>query len=109
MFNPIALLPFIFLISSSAALPADLDKRAGATCGSVVYTAAQVNAASVKACSYYQAGTQAGSSTYPHTYNNTEGFSFKVAGPYLEFPILSSGAVYTGGKSLHYPFIAIYF
>jgi hypothetical protein len=109
MFNPIALLPFIFLISSSAALPADLDKRAGATCGSVVYTAAQVNAASVKACSYYQAGTQAGSSTYPHTYNNNEGFSFKVAGPYLEFPILSSGAVYTGGKSLHYPFIAIYF
>lgn len=33
---------------------------------------------------------------YPHTYNNYEGFSFTVAGPYLEFPMLSSG-VYTGG------------
>jgi len=36
---------------------------------------------------------------YPHTYNNYEGFSFGVSGPYLEFPMLESG-VYTGGASL---------
>ncbi|KAK5630901.1 hypothetical protein RRF57_006616 [Xylaria bambusicola] len=38
--------------------------------------------------------------SYPHTYNNYEGFSFTVSGPYLEFPMLSSG-VYTGGTYLH--------
>ncbi|KAF2707471.1 ribonuclease-domain-containing protein [Pleomassaria siparia CBS 279.74] len=97
MFNPVTLLPFLFLVPSIAALPA-VEKRAGATCGSVVYTAAAVNAASVKACSYYNAGTTAGSSTYPHTFNNNEGFSFAVSGPYQEFPILSSGAIYSGGS-----------
>lgn len=35
---------------------------------------------------------------YPHTYNNYEGFNFRVAGPYIEFPIKSSG-LYTGGRS----------
>jgi hypothetical protein len=107
MFNPVSLLPFLLLLSSSTALPV-VEKRAGATCGSVVYTAAQVNAASVKACSYYKASTTAGSSTYPHTYNNLEGFSFSVAGPYQEFPILSSGSVYTGGKFLQSLVVIIY-
>ncbi|KAF2637309.1 putative extracellular guanyl-specific ribonuclease T1 [Massarina eburnea CBS 473.64] len=97
MWNPIKLLPFL-LLSTAIALPTDLDKRAGATCGSVVYTAAAVNAASQKGYSYYQAGTQVGSNDYPHTFNNNEGFSFSVSGPYLEFPILSSGSLYTGGS-----------
>lgn len=93
-----SLTPLLLFITSALALPADLEKRAGATCGSVVYSAAAVNAASQKACSYYKSGTQVGSNDYPHTFNNNEGFSFAVSGPYQEFPILSSGALYTGGK-----------
>jgi hypothetical protein len=100
MFNPITLVPFLLLLTCTTTLPTTLEERAAATCGSNVYTAAQVNAASQKACSYYQSGTQAGSSTYPHTYNNYEGFNFPVAGPYLEFPLLASHAVYTGGMYL---------
>ncbi|KAK3201697.1 hypothetical protein GRF29_164g372543 [Pseudopithomyces chartarum] len=98
MFGSINLASFLLLVSSAVALPAELDKRAGATCGSVVYSAAAVNAAAQKGCSYYKAGTQVGSNAYPHTFNNREGFSFSVSGPYLEFPILSSGALYTGGS-----------
>jgi ribonuclease T1 len=36
--------------------------------------------------------------SYPHTYNDYEGFDFPVDGPYQEFPILSSFEVYTGGS-----------
>jgi len=96
MFNPLTLLPFLLLLTPSSGIP--IEKRAGQTCGSVVYTAAQVNAASTKAYSLYKAGTTLGSNSYPHTFNNNEGFSFAVAGPYQEFPILPSG-VYTGGTS----------
>ncbi|KAL1606503.1 hypothetical protein SLS60_003908 [Paraconiothyrium brasiliense] len=98
MFGSVKLVSLLALVASAVALPAELDKRAAAKCGSVSYTAAAVNAASQKACSYYQAGTQVGSNDYPHTFNNNEGFSFAVSGPYLEFPILSSGALYTGGS-----------
>ncbi|KAF1958513.1 guanyl-specific ribonuclease F1 [Byssothecium circinans] len=98
MFNPISFVSLLLLVSSTAALPAELDKRAGATCGSVVYSAAAVNAASQRACSYYQSGTQVGSNAYPHAFNNREGFSFAVSGPYQEFPILSSGSLYSGGS-----------
>lgn len=98
MFGSFSLVSVLLLVSSAAALPAELEKRAAAKCGSVQYTAAAVNAASQKACSYYQAGQQVGDNDYPHTLDNREGFTFAVAGPYLEFPILSSGALYTGGK-----------
>jgi hypothetical protein len=84
----------VALVSAVAALPA-LEVRAATTCGSTSYTAAAA------ACNYVKAGTTAGSSTYPHQYNNYEGFNFAVAGPWQEFPILKSG-VYTGGEnSLH--------
>lgn len=66
-------------------------------CGSTCYTSAQVTTARSAGYSYYQNNDQAGSSTYPHTYNNYEGFSFLVSGPYQEFPLRTSGA-YTGGK-----------
>ncbi|EUC47345.1 hypothetical protein COCMIDRAFT_90528 [Bipolaris oryzae ATCC 44560] len=66
-------------------------------CGSTCYTSAQVTTARNAGYSYYQNGDQAGSSTYPHTYNNYEGFSFLVSGPYQEFPLRTSGA-YTGGS-----------
>ncbi|PVH86897.1 ribonuclease-domain-containing protein [Cadophora sp. DSE1049] len=96
MFGFKALLPLALLIATSSAIPV-LEERAAATCGSVYYTAAAVNAASQKACSYYKAGSAPGG--YPHTYNNYEGFNFGgLAGPYQEFPILASGALYSGGS-----------
>ncbi|GAP93037.1 putative guanyl-specific ribonuclease F1 [Rosellinia necatrix] len=87
-------LALVALVTPALAAPV-LEERAAATCGSTYYSATQVNQAAQKACSYYQAGSAPGG--YPHTYNNYEGFSFTVSGPYLEFPMLSSG-VYTGGS-----------
>lgn len=86
---------FLTLAVAVGAVPVEVESRAAATCGSQYYTAAQVNAASVRACSHFRAGTQV--STYPHRYNNYEGFRFGgVPGPYQEFPIRPSG-LYTGG------------
>ncbi len=80
-----------------SAAPLELTARAEATCGTQYYSATQVNAASVQACNHFRAGTKAGSSSYPHRYNNYEGFSFNaLAGPYQEFPILPGG-IYRGG------------
>lgn len=90
---------FLTLVAVACAAPADLLKRAGATCGSKQYSADAVNRASQAACSFFKAGSTAGGSSYPHQYNNYEGFSFGgVSGPYQEFPILSSGQIYSGGK-----------
>ncbi|KAH7161893.1 guanyl-specific ribonuclease F1 [Dactylonectria macrodidyma] len=82
----------MYIIKSVAALLAIVP----GVFGSNYYTAAQVNAASVRACNHYNAGTTVGG--YPHTYNNYEAFTFAVSGPYQEFPILSSGSLYTGGS-----------
>ena len=87
--------PFLLLASVAIANPV-LVRRA-TTCGSNSYTNAQINAALNAGYQYYSEGTEAGSSDYPHTYNNYEGFDFPVDGPYQEFPLLESG-VYTGGK-----------
>ena len=65
-------------------------------CGSTCYTSAQVSSARSAAYNYVKQGSTAGSSTYPHKYNNYEGFSFLVSGTYYEFPLKTSG-VYTGG------------
>lgn len=91
-------LPFVAFLTSVAAIPIVEERAqlAATTCGSTYYSANAVNQAAQKACSYYQAGSAPGG--YPHTYNNYEGFSFSVSGPYLEFPMLSSGSVYTGGQ-----------
>ncbi|CAI6090156.1 hypothetical protein V2G26_006352 [Clonostachys chloroleuca] len=88
------------LLSLAVAVSAAPHTRAGeaATCGSNNYSASQVSAAADAACQYYQDGTTAGSSSYPHRYNNYEGFEFKgLSGPFQEFPIKTSG-VYTGGS-----------
>jgi len=61
------------------------------------YSASKVSAAVSQGCNYFQSNQQVGSNDYPHRYNNYEGFDFRVAGPYQEFPIKTSG-VYTGGK-----------
>lgn len=92
-------LGLLSLVAAVSAAPAALEARAAATCGSVYYSATQVNQASQAACSYVNSGDTAGSSTYPHQYNNYEGFEFHgYDGPFYEFPILSSG-LYTGGMS----------
>jgi hypothetical protein len=36
--------------------------------------------------------------SYPHQYNNYEGFNFPTTGPWYEFPILSGHAVYASGS-----------
>ncbi|KAF2126391.1 ribonuclease-domain-containing protein [Dothidotthia symphoricarpi CBS 119687] len=80
------------------AVDAALDARACyVTCGSTCYTSAQVSAARTAGYNHQKAGTVAGSSTYPHKYNNYEGFSFLAGGTYYEFP-LKTGGVYTGGS-----------
>lgn len=69
------------------------------TCGTAKYTAAQITAAKNAACNYHRQGTTAGGSKYPESYQDREGFTFHgVDGPYFEFPILSSGKVYSGGE-----------
>lgn len=95
----LTLLPLLAALVGAAPTDSSLLRRAEATCGTVYYSAAAVNSASQAACNHFRAGTTAGSSNYPHRYNNYEGFNFGgVSGPYQEFPILSSGSVYTGGK-----------
>jgi hypothetical protein len=77
------------------ALPRPQDST---SCGTDKYTVNQIKAAQNAACKYVQSETEAGSSTYPHTYRDDEGFAFAgVSGPYYEFPILKSGKVYSGG------------
>ncbi|OTB08725.1 hypothetical protein M426DRAFT_316745 [Hypoxylon sp. CI-4A] len=91
-------LPLAALLASVSAAPIAEERAelAATTCGSTSYSANAVNQAAQKAYSYYQSGDAP--SGYPHTYNNYEGFSFSVSGPYLEFPLLSSGSVFTGGS-----------
>ncbi|KAJ5886075.1 Guanine-specific ribonuclease N1/T1 [Penicillium subrubescens] len=81
----------------STTIAAPLAERACAyTCGSVCYTSSAVSAAQAGGYKLHEAGTT--DNSYPHVYNNYEGFDFPVSGTYYEFPILSSGKVYTGGS-----------
>ncbi|KAI0842198.1 ribonuclease-domain-containing protein [Hypoxylon sp. FL0890] len=96
--NSLSFLPLVAFLASVAAIPlvGERAEQAATTCGSTYYSATAVNQAAQRACSDYNSGSAPGG--YPHTYNNYEGFSFAVSGPYLEFPLLSSGSVYTGGS-----------
>ncbi|KAI1823000.1 Ribonuclease/ribotoxin [Xylaria intraflava] len=85
----------ILALATTALAAPVIEERAATTCGSTSYTATEVNQAAQKACSLYQGDSTA--DDYPHTYNNYEGFTFVVDGPYLEFP-LQPGSVYTGGS-----------
>ncbi|EFQ28989.1 guanyl-specific ribonuclease F1 [Colletotrichum graminicola] len=68
------------------------------TCGANVYSLLSVRSAADAACKHVEAGTTAGSSSYPQTYRNQEGFDFNgVTGPFVEFPMKTNG-VYKGGK-----------
>ncbi|RFU75135.1 extracellular guanyl-specific ribonuclease [Trichoderma arundinaceum] len=84
------------VVSASAAA---IDKRANTcvfTCGSVCYWQSDIDAALAKGYSLYSSGDDENS--YPHQYNDFEGFKFPTSAPWYEFPILSSFKVYTGGS-----------
>ena len=68
---------------------------ADTTCGKNVYTDAEVKTAQDTASSYEKEGSDVDS--YPHQYNNYEGFKFPIPGPWYEFPIVGADA-YDGGK-----------
>ncbi|KAL1859143.1 hypothetical protein Plec18170_002258 [Paecilomyces lecythidis] len=89
-----------FLVPSVLALPSSLESRDSCvdTCGSTCYWASDISAAQDKGYQLYQSGQTLGDDKYPHQYNDYEGFSFPVDGPYYEFPILSSYEVYSGGS-----------
>lgn len=73
------LVPLAALLSIAFASPIERSegkplevRQSATTCGSTSYTAAQVRAAFNAGYNYYTADDTAGSSTYPHTYNNYE-------------------------------------
>lgn len=98
----------LFLAPISLALPTNVvdspaedsieARQCYVRCGSTCYTSAQVTGARNSGYNYIRQGGTAGGSSYPHRYNNYEGFDFLVSGPYYEFPLRTGGA-YTGGKS----------
>ncbi|PHH61415.1 hypothetical protein CDD81_386 [Ophiocordyceps australis] len=78
---------------------AQLVARRETQCGKTQYSADYIGQAAQTACQYVRQGDSAGSSSYPHQYKNYEGFEFEgLPGPFFEFPILSSGEVYAGGR-----------
>ncbi|KAL2168866.1 hypothetical protein VTG60DRAFT_6768 [Thermothelomyces hinnuleus] len=97
-----ALLTLVSAFTVSAApFPVEAEGRIEAracawTCGSVCYEQSHINAALNKGYSLQKSGDDINS--YPHRYNNYEGFDFPTAGPWYEFPILSSHSVYSGGS-----------
>jgi ribonuclease T1 len=90
------------LLSTSFTLalpsPVEIESRQSCafTCGSVCYTSSAVSAAQAEGYSLYSSGDDV--NDYPHVYNNYEGFDFSVSPTYYEFPILSSGSIYSGGS-----------
>ncbi|KZZ99205.1 Guanyl-specific ribonuclease F1 [Moelleriella libera RCEF 2490] len=98
-----ALLLFSLAALATAAPAAQLDPRDATRCGSVSYSSTAVQAAADAACGQIQEQQQQQqqqrrASSYPHRYNNYEGFDFNgVPGPYNEFPILKSGRTYASG------------
>ncbi|CEJ81520.1 hypothetical protein VHEMI01641 [[Torrubiella] hemipterigena] len=65
-------------------------------CGGVCYWQSDIDAAVQKGFSDLQNGQTEHS--YPHQYNDREGFDFPTSAPWYEYPILSSYKVYSGGS-----------
>ncbi|PYI11930.1 Ribonuclease/ribotoxin [Aspergillus sclerotiicarbonarius CBS 121057] len=68
------------------------------TCGNDCYTTSAISAAQAEGWKLWEEWRTVGKDKYPHTYHDYEGFDFPVEGPYLEFPILADGEVFTGGE-----------
>lgn len=72
-----------------------LERQSGTVyCGNTYYTVASIDDAVNAGCNYLSQGQEVDS--YPHQYNDYEGFNFPVSGPYYEFP-LEKGYAYDGG------------
>ncbi|KAJ5771677.1 Guanine-specific ribonuclease N1/T1 [Penicillium odoratum] len=91
------ILALTVFMTGTLAIPLEKFTRACAyTCGTVCYTSSAVSAA--QAAGYKLEAASETDDDYPHVYHDYEGFDFSVSAPYYEFPILSSGKVYTGGS-----------
>ncbi|KAI9663068.1 MAG: hypothetical protein M1821_008116 [Bathelium mastoideum] len=86
------------LVAIAFAAPTELERRQSCvdTCGSTCYWWSDISAALQKGYSLQSSGQEEDS--YPHQYNDYEGFSFNTSSPWYEFPILNSFKVYTGGS-----------
>ncbi|KOS19313.1 Guanyl-specific ribonuclease N1 [Escovopsis weberi] len=94
-FNVIAAV--IGLLSVSvAAVPADKRAACVYTCGSVCYWQSDIDAARAQGFGLLSSGRT--DDSYPHQYEDFEGFNFPTKDPWYEFPILSSFKVYNGGS-----------
>ncbi|KAL1703256.1 Ribonuclease/ribotoxin [Schizophyllum commune] len=97
-----SLVSIALFAASAGALVTPLTPRAWpsgtVTCGSASYSLSAVKAAVSQGVSHLS--NPIGSNSYPHTFNNREGLSMWCSGEsdYNEFPILSSGSLYTGGS-----------
>ncbi|KAL2037185.1 hypothetical protein N7G274_010048 [Stereocaulon virgatum] len=96
--NPLLRVRSLFPLTSLLTTSNIHQRQCAETCGSTCYTQSDIDAAVQQGYSDYQSGQTAGSSSYPHQYNDREGFAFPDSGPYYEFPILGSEQVYTGGS-----------
>lgn len=105
-------LSLLALVAFASAAPTsepanDLVERFSGGCGvkqASFYGDAQVSAAAQKACTLFKAKQTVGSNKYPHTFKNGEKFKFNgVKGPYQEFPIINTGALYSGGTCVYIP------
>ncbi|KAI0455676.1 guanine specific ribonuclease N1 [Xylaria acuta] len=95
------ILPIVLAAMSAVTVSgATLERRQSCakTCGTVCYTQSDIDDAVAQGYGYYEDSETVGSNDYPHQYNNYEGFDFPDAGPWYEFPILSSNEPYTGGS-----------
>ncbi|KAB8209369.1 amino acid permease-domain-containing protein [Aspergillus parasiticus] len=86
------------LLPTALALPSLVERACDYTCGSNCYSSSAVTTAQNAGYKLHEDGETVGSNSYPHKYNNYEGFDFSVSSPYYEWPILSSGQVYSGGS-----------
>lgn len=86
-------LSFAFFLSLIALVAGD-----SATCGTVQYNSDALSKASDAGCSLVKKGSTIGRNKYPHEYKNFEKIKLSGSGPYYEFPVLSNGQVYSGGK-----------
>ncbi|KAH8433774.1 hypothetical protein N8T08_002068 [Aspergillus melleus] len=98
MFTKVLTLTTLLLTGALAAPAPQPVARASYTCGSNTYSSSAVNSAKNAGYELYSDGETVGSNNYPHKYNNYEGFDFPVSGTYQEWPILSSGSIYSGGS-----------
>ncbi|KAK4198929.1 putative guanyl-specific ribonuclease [Triangularia verruculosa] len=95
------------------AAPALQERACAYTCGTVCYQTSHITAARNKGHQLRLAGQNISQSpflirgavninqasdSYPHRYNNYEGFNFPTPAPWYEYPIMKTYAVYNGGS-----------